>query len=133
MKVGDRVLVNKAHRGTIANVSDYRPPSMKYAVDLDNYDGDYIFVGEDALSLINPADDYDFLKRTGELEPKQERLIRNWNIERVGNGFIIVGYIFNDPRFPDHTPIRTSRLREIDFVDGIAKTRNTIYKLEVME
>lgn len=133
MKVGDRVWVNKVHRGTIANVSDYRPPSMKYAVDLDNYEGDYIFVGEDALSLINPADLLDFLRPTENLEPKQHRLIRNWNIERVGEGFIIVGYIYNDERFPDHTPIRTSRLREIDFVDGIAKTRNTIYKLEVME
>ena len=133
MKVGDRVWVNKSIRGTIANVSDFRPPSMKYAVDLDNYDGDYIFVGEDALSLINPVDLLDFLKRTDNLEPKQERLIRNWNIERVGDGFIIVGYIYNDARFPDHTPIRTSRLREIDFVDGIAKTRNTIYKLEVIE
>lgn len=133
MNIGDRVWVNKSLRGTIANVSDYRPPSMKYAVDLDNYEGDYIFVGEDALSVINPADDLDFLKRTGELEPKQQPLISNWNIERVGDGFIIVGYAYNHPRFPDHTPIRTSRLREIDFVEGIAKTRNTIYKLEVTE
>ena len=50
--VGDRVVVHtKAtdYHGKVVNVSEYRPPEEKYAIDLDIYKDDYIFVGEDVL------------------------------------------------------------------------------------
>lgn len=44
IKVRDRVIVadgkGKEWHGTVANISDYREPSMKYAVWLDEYDAD---------------------------------------------------------------------------------------------
>ena len=52
-KVKDRVRIRDAvgswHSGTIVNISDYREPSMKYAVALDDYAADYVFVPEYAL------------------------------------------------------------------------------------
>lgn len=49
MKVGDRVLVmdnnHIYHKGTIYNINKFREPSMRYAIDLDDYDEDLIFVG----------------------------------------------------------------------------------------
>ena len=51
-KVGDRVVVRLEsgdYKGTVHNVSDYRPPEEKYAVDLDEYKEDYVFVGSDML------------------------------------------------------------------------------------
>lgn len=51
-KPRDRVLVNIygiLYPGTVVNVSDYREPSMKYAVDLDAYKDDLMFVPESAL------------------------------------------------------------------------------------
>lgn len=55
-KVGDRVLVKiKGTKmpGTIVNINDYREPCMKYAIDLDDYKVDYIFVGENELEGTN--------------------------------------------------------------------------------
>lgn len=55
MKVKDRVLVKDKQGnkwlGTIININDYREPSMRYCVDLDKYDKDYVFVGEDDIEL----------------------------------------------------------------------------------
>ena len=45
-KLNDRVIVDGKWHGEIVNVSDYREPSMKYAVLLDDYHEDYVFVGE---------------------------------------------------------------------------------------
>ena len=55
MKVNDRVLV-KDNQGTkwletIININDYREPSMRYCVDLDDYAEEYIFVGDDNIEL----------------------------------------------------------------------------------
>lgn len=55
-KVGDRVLVKIGGTkipGTIVNINDYREPFMKYAIDLDDYKVDYIFVGENILEELN--------------------------------------------------------------------------------
>ena len=56
MKVGDRVLVkdNQGNKwlGTIININDFREPSMKYCVDLDSYNKDYVFVGEDDIENV---------------------------------------------------------------------------------
>lgn len=64
-----------------------------------------------------------------ELKPN---LIKNWTLEKCYDGFVIIGYIFNDEkqRFADGTPIHTSRVRLIDFVDKVAKTLNSTYNLE---
>ena len=55
LKVRDRVLVKDRQGnkwlGTIININDYREPSMKYCVDLDEYDEDYVFVGEKDIEL----------------------------------------------------------------------------------
>ena len=49
-KVGDRVIVLAKFHGSIVNISDYREPSMKYCIDLDEYKDDYVFVGEKELT-----------------------------------------------------------------------------------
>lgn len=69
------------------------------------------------------------VKKT-ELKPN---LIKNWTIENWSGSFVICGNIYNDTRnrFPDGTPIHTSRVEHIDFVNGIAKTKNSTYNLEL--
>lgn len=56
MKVKDRVLVKdkqgKKWLGTIININPFREPSMRYCVDLDDYDEDVVFVGEKDLELV---------------------------------------------------------------------------------
>ena len=52
-----RVLVSNEPRtmkfeGTVVNFNAYREPSMAYAVQLDLYTEDFVFVGEDQLELI---------------------------------------------------------------------------------
>lgn len=50
--VDDRVIVHTEaadYHGKVVNVSEYRPPKEKYAIDLDVYKDDYVFVGEDML------------------------------------------------------------------------------------
>ena len=60
-------------------------------------------------------------------------LITNWTIEQVSDAFVICGNLYNDTRnrFFDGAYIHTSRLCEIDFVNGVAKTKNSIYNLEL--
>ena len=64
-----------------------------------------------------------------ELKPN---FIKDWTIEKWGDAFVICGNIFNDEknRFADGTPIHTSRLQIIDFVEKIVKTKNSTYNLE---
>lgn len=55
--IGDRVKIfnnSGIHLGlgTIVNINNYREPSMKYAIDADFYDEDYIFVGKENLVKI---------------------------------------------------------------------------------
>ena len=50
-KVGDRVIVLGKFHGRIVNINDYREPSMKYCIDLDEYKDDYVFVGEKELTV----------------------------------------------------------------------------------
>ena len=60
-------------------------------------------------------------------------LLRNWSIDHHWDGNMVLhGEIYNDDkgRFPDGATIRTSRLLYIDFVEGIAKTKNSVYHLE---
>lgn len=53
IEVNDRVIVTdesgKEWFGTVVNISEYRPPEMKYAVDLDEYKDDFVFVGEEKI------------------------------------------------------------------------------------
>lgn len=68
----------------------------------------------------------------GELEWKPN-LLKNWNVENCWDGSVVLsGEIYNDTknRFPDGTHIYTSRVHFIDFVTGIAKTKNSVYSLE---
>lgn len=49
-KVRDRVVVidggGREFHGEIANISEYREPNLRYAIDLDDYKDDYVFVPE---------------------------------------------------------------------------------------
>ncbi len=59
--------------------------------------------------------------------------LRNWRVDNFWDGSVVIhGEIYNDAkhRFSDGTHIRTSRLRRIDFIEGIAETMHTIYILE---
>lgn len=48
-KIHDRVLVKGKFHGTICNINDYREPTQKYAIDLDEYKEDVVFCGEEDL------------------------------------------------------------------------------------
>ena len=51
-KVGDRIIIHLEsgdYKGTVHNVSNYRPPEEMYAIDLDDYKDDYVFVGGNML------------------------------------------------------------------------------------
>ena len=56
MNVRDRVLVKDKQGnkwiGTIININDFREPHMKYCIDLDEYEIDYVFVGENDIELL---------------------------------------------------------------------------------
>jgi hypothetical protein len=58
-------------------------------------------------------------------------LIEDWEIGRFGDAYVIYGNIFNDEkhRFADGTPVHTSRLKSVYFVEGVAITQNSIYNL----
>lgn len=54
LKVRDRVWIvntdgSRIAQGRIVNVNDFREPSMKYAVDVDEYLEDVLFFSEDKL------------------------------------------------------------------------------------
>jgi hypothetical protein len=49
-------------------------------------------------------------------------------IRVLGRSFL-VGYVSNDSRFADGTPLRTSYVAEIDEAAGLARTQNTLYEL----
>ena len=48
--------------------------------------------------------------------------IKNWRIEREGDGYVLVGEVFGHPRFNDGAQVRTSAIKEM-------VTKNTHYKL----
>ena len=57
IEVKDRVAIynnqkRATHLGTVVSVNDFRPPEQKYAVDVDGYDDDVLFFGEDDLKVI---------------------------------------------------------------------------------
>ena len=57
IEVHDRVAIynnqkRATHLGTVVSVNDFRPPEQKYAVDVDGYDDDVLFFGEDDLKVI---------------------------------------------------------------------------------
>ena len=62
--------------------------------------------------------------------------IDKWKIDYsfVSNKYFISGNIYKDSkmRYKDGEWIRSSRLIEINFEDGYAKTKNSIYKLGAM-
>lgn len=55
-KVNDKVVVKdfqgKEWNGVVVNVSDYREPDLKYAIALDDYTDDYVFVGDKQIVKI---------------------------------------------------------------------------------
>ena len=58
--------------------------------------------------------------------------IVGWTVHRsVSGSYYITGTLVNDQkgRFPEDTYIRTSHLRSVDFVEGIAETLNSTYRL----
>lgn len=60
MNINDEVLLptpNGTFQGRIININEFRPPEMKYAVQIYNYDGDLpddglVFVGD--INIIQP-------------------------------------------------------------------------------
>lgn len=63
----------------------------------------------------------------------KDNLLKNWEIEKYYGNYVLIGDIYNDTkkRFSDGSTIQTSRLFKIDFQSGIAKTKNSIYKLDL--
>lgn len=59
--VRDRVIITddseNEHTGTVVNISDYREPSMRYAVDLDDYKDDFVFVSDERIRKERPCSD----------------------------------------------------------------------------
>lgn len=58
LQVKDRVVIidevgNPLAEGTIININGFREPSMIYAVDVDCYEEDVLFFGDDKLVLID--------------------------------------------------------------------------------
>lgn len=54
LKVRDSVTIidkngNPVAEGIIIGINDFREPSMKYAVDVEGYDDDILFLGESQL------------------------------------------------------------------------------------
>ena len=60
---------------------------------------------------------------------KRDVSITGWVVENMGDWYRLNGYSLNDDRWPNGEHILTSMLERIDFVSGIAETRNTIYRL----
>ena len=60
LKVGDRVVVTDSlcheFEGEIVNISDYRPPNQRYAVDIGEYADDYVFVGDGQIRKLEEQD-----------------------------------------------------------------------------
>jgi len=62
LQVKDKVLIiggtgEVIAMGRIVNINDFREPSQKYAVDVDGYTKDVIFIGESQLIKNKKADD----------------------------------------------------------------------------
>lgn len=58
LRAGDKVFIlNKegvpCGKGVIYNISDFREPNMKYAVDVEGYEEDVLFFGEKDLVKID--------------------------------------------------------------------------------
>lgn len=66
-------------------------------------------------------------------EIKTTGILKDWTIEKRYDGqYVITGKIYDDVkrRFQDGANITTSRLLAIQFEDGYAFTKNSVYKLE---
>jgi hypothetical protein len=83
----------------------------------------------------NGADGTNFNKNGGtEMSEAKQNLLKDWKIEKCWDGnYVVYGYIFNDAknRFVDGAHIHTSRVLSIDFVEGVVKTKNSTYNLEI--
>jgi len=60
---------------------------------------------------------------------KRESTLTNWEIIDNEGWYQLRGKVLNDTRWPDGEMVRTSMLEKIDFVTGVAETKNTIYRL----
>lgn len=56
-KVKDEVIVANKFVGVIVNINEFREPSIKYAIDIEGYDEDVVFVGEEDIELLEAKDD----------------------------------------------------------------------------
>lgn len=61
---------------------------------------------------------------------KRISTLHNWSIECRGDWYSLLGSVIGDDRFDDFEVVRTSMILNIDFVKGIAETKNTIYHLQ---
>jgi len=61
---------------------------------------------------------------------KRTSTLTNWKIEDRGDWYSLIGSVINDERFDNGEVVRTSMIEKIDFVRGIAETKNTIYRLQ---
>lgn len=56
VKVGDKVMVIGEYVGKVVNINEYREPHFKYAIDLEGYDEDVVFVGEEQIKILEVAE-----------------------------------------------------------------------------
>jgi len=60
---------------------------------------------------------------------KRQSTLTNWKIEDRGEYYALSGTVLFDKRFQYGEEIHTSMLERIDFVAGVAETKNTVYRL----
>ncbi|EAC7121854.1 hypothetical protein [Listeria monocytogenes] len=145
-KVGDRVTWSnyKIANGKIINISDYRPQTMKYAVDFGF--NDLVFCGQDDIILLNPAEELeieqsdidsdicskykkaDVCKECDETFTQYDAENYAWALEHLRDeGEITVVYVQRWLRISyDRATKICNRLVE----EGIAEVHNGIYVLE---
>lgn len=63
------------------------------------------------------------------MSEKRKSTLRDWELISHGDWYSLRGVVFNDDRFPDGHHVLTSMVERIDFVKGVAETRNTVYEL----
>ena len=58
-------------------------------------------------------------------------LLKSWELDwKRKHGYHLFGYCYEDNRCADGDVVVTSRLKFIDFDEGIAETQNTHYRLD---
>ena len=60
---------------------------------------------------------------------KKKSILTKWDLVKIKGSFCLFGETVDDDRFKNGTRVQTSKVLNIDFENGVAETRNTIYEL----